>query len=106
MANVFFIDPEGNRYELDVPEGCTLMQAAVDHAVPGILGDCGGASTCATCQGYIAADYLDKLPTRTESEEYMLEAVPDYRDNSRLCCQIKMRADLAGISIQLPDEQI
>jgi len=106
MPTVVFTDPQGERHQVDVPEGRNLMQAAVDHLVPGILGDCGGVCSCATCHGYIAPEYLDKLPPRTETETYMLEGVPELRDNSRLCCQIRMRPELDGICIQLPDEQI
>ncbi len=106
MPIAVFIDPEGQRHTLQVAEGRSLMQAATDNAVPGILGDCGGVCSCATCHGYVDAESLDKLPPRAETEAYMLEGVPDLRDNSRLCCQIRMSAALNGICIQVPDEQV
>jgi 2Fe-2S ferredoxin len=49
---------------------------------------------------------LEKLPARSETEVFMLEGVPDLRDNSRLCCQIRMQPELAGIRVQLPEEQV
>jgi 2Fe-2S ferredoxin len=60
----------------------------------------------AQLHGYVDAAYLDRLPARTETERFMLEGVPDLRDNSRLCCQIRMRPELAGIRIHLPAEQV
>ena len=51
MPIVHFIDPQGIEHTIDAPVGKSLMQVALDHAVPGILGDCGGACSCATCHG-------------------------------------------------------
>lgn len=106
MPKVVFTAPNGTIHEVEVAEGRNLMQAALDNAVPGILGDCGGVCSCATCHGYIDEEYLAKLPPCGETETYMLEAVLELRANSRLCCQIPMRAELDGIRIQLPDEQM
>lgn len=106
MPTVHFIDPQGVEHPVDAPVGKSLMQVALDHSVPGILGDCGGACSCATCHGYVDPGFLDRLPPRSETELFMLEGVPDLRDNSRLCCQIRMKAELEGIRVQLPDEQV
>lgn len=106
MPTVHFIDPQGTEHTVDAPVGKSLMQVAIDHAVPGILGDCGGACSCATCHGYVDADFLDRLPPRSETEVFMLEGVPDLRDNSRLCCQLRMQPQWEGIRVQLPDEQV
>ena len=106
MPTVHFIDPQGAAHEVDAPIGKSLMQVALDNNVPGILGDCGGACSCATCHGYVDPSFLDKLPARSETEVFMLEGVPDLREGSRLCCQIRMQPELAGIRVQLPDEQV
>ena len=106
MPTVHFIDPQGAEHVVDAPVGRSLMQVALDHSVPGILGDCGGACSCATCHGYVDAGYLHKLPPRSETEVFMLEGVPDLRENSRLCCQIRLQAALDGLRVQLPDEQV
>lgn len=105
MTHVVFIDPTGLAHEVEAPLGRSLMQIAVDHSVPGLLGDCGGACSCATCHGYIDPGWAAELPPRSETEAFMLEGVPDPRENSRLCCQIRMKAELDGIVVQLPDEQ-
>ncbi|MGE4360018.1 MAG: 2Fe-2S iron-sulfur cluster-binding protein [Lysobacteraceae bacterium] len=106
MPTVVFTDPQGVDHEVDAPIGRSLMQVALDHSIPGMLGDCGGVCSCATCHGYVAPEFLSKLPARSETEVFMLEGVPDLRDNSRLCCQLRMQPELAGIRIQLPDEQV
>lgn len=106
MPIVVFTDHEGTDYPVDAPVGKSLMQVAVDHAVPGILGDCGGACSCATCHGYVDVRFVDKLPPRSETEIFMLEGVTERRENSRLCCQIRMRSELEGLRIELPAEQV
>lgn len=106
MPTVVFIDPQGSEHPVDAPVGRSLMQIAIDHGVPGILGDCGGACSCATCHGYVDVGFSDRLPPRSETETFMLEGVPDLRNNSRLCCQIRMQTDLEGLRIHLPDEQV
>jgi 2Fe-2S ferredoxin len=81
------------------------MQVALDHSVPGILGDCGGSCSCATCHGYVDDRWAAELPAKSETEVFMLEGVPDLRANSRLCCQIRMKSELEGIVVHLPEEQ-
>jgi len=106
MPTLVFIDPQGSEHAVEAPVGRSLMQVAIDNGVPGILGDCGGVCSCATCHGYIDPSFSDRLPPRTETEQFMLEGVPDLRENSRLCCQIRMQPELAGLRVQLPDEQV
>lgn len=105
MPTVVFIDHNGETYTVEAPLNKSLMQVALDNAVPGILGDCGGSCSCATCHGYVQKPWADQLGPRSESEEFMLEGVPDLQDNSRLCCQIRMTEELDGITIHLPEEQ-
>lgn len=106
MPTVVFIDHQGARREADAPLNKNLMQVALDNGVAGILGDCGGSCSCATCHGYVDARWADALPPRTETEVFMLEGVPEPRENSRLCCQIRMTAALDGVEIHLPEEQV
>lgn len=105
MFQVTFIEHDGTTHQVSALPERTLMQIALDHGVPGILGDCGGSCSCATCHAYVDARWTDKLPAVSETEVFMLEGVPDPRANSRLCCQIKMQAALDGIVVQLPEEQ-
>ena len=105
MPTVVFIDHAGVTYSVEAPLNKSLMQAALDNAVPGILGDCGGSCSCATCHGYVDQRWAGSLTPRSETEVFMLEGVPELRANSRLCCQIRMTAALDGVVVHLPQEQ-
>ena len=61
MMKVTFIEPGGRVVAIDIPEGCSLMQAATSHGVVGIAADCGGACACATCHGYVEGDAAQAL---------------------------------------------
>ncbi|OJU91385.1 MAG: (2Fe-2S)-binding protein [Burkholderiales bacterium 66-5] len=106
MTTVVFVDHTGATYQVEAPLNKSLMKVALDNAVPGILGDCGGSCSCATCHGYVDQPWITQLPQRSETEVAMLEGVPDLRDNSRLCCQIRMTPELDGIVVHLPEEQV
>lgn len=106
MPTVTYVENDGTIHHVEAKVDRTLMQLALDNSVPGILGDCGGSCSCATCHGYIDADWHARLPPISETEAFMLEGVPEPRATSRLCCQIRMRADLDGIVVHLPLEQM
>jgi ferredoxin, 2Fe-2S len=106
MPSVTYIEYNGTSHTVEAAPQRSLMQVAIDNGVAGILGDCGGSCSCATCHGYVDDAWLDKLPARSETEEFMLEGVPELRPNSRLCCQLKMNEALDGIVVRLPKEQV
>lgn len=106
MAKVTYIDFSGNRTELDVANGMTLMQGAVMNGLDGIEGECSGSCACATCHCYIDDAWLGKLPDMSENEDELLDgAASERRENSRLSCQIKVSDELDGIVVHLPEEQ-
>lgn len=106
MPIVTFIELDGTAHRIDAPLQRSLMQIAVDNGVTGILGDCGGSCSCATCHGYIDKSWAPRLPAISETEAFMLEGVPEPRETSRLCCQLRMSAELDGIVVHLPAEQV
>ncbi len=105
MPRVIYIDHQGGEFEAEVAEGQNLMEGAVDHMIDGILGECGGVMSCATCHCYVDPAWNDKIPKPSEMEEDMLEMVIDLQDNSRLSCQIEMTPELDGIVVHLPKSQ-
>lgn len=105
MPRVTFIEHNGTRHEVHATRGVSLMRAAVDHNVPGIDADCGGACACATCHVYVQADWLARTGARTEMEESMLSFAAATAPNSRLACQIEMSDALDGIVVSMPDGQ-
>ena len=68
MINVVFVQPDGHRDEVQAPVGDSLMDAAVDNGVAGIIGQCGGGCTCCTCHCWVDASWVEKLakPHRDE----------------------------------------
>ena len=106
MPEARYLGTDGAETVLDVPVGETLMQAAVDNLVPGIIGDCGGFATCGTCHVYVAERFVALLPDPSEDEETMLEGLlTPVTANSRLACQVTMTDDLDGITVQVPESQ-
>lgn len=106
MVDVTLIDAGGLSRTLQVPEGQSLMQAAVSAGVRGIVGECGGSAMCATCHVYVDEAFADRLPAPLETELEMLECTASERlPNSRLGCQIKLSAALDGLVVRLPERQ-
>ena len=94
---------DGREITLDVAEGTSLMEAATRHGVPGIIGECGGSMSCATCHVVVDSAWADRAGGPSPFEEDMLDVAEAPREaTSRLSCQIKMRAELDGIVVRVP----
>jgi 2Fe-2S ferredoxin len=105
MPKIVFIEHNGTEHPVEANTGTSIMQAAVENSVPGLIGDCGGCCSCATCHGYVDPAWLGKLRPPSAEEAMMLEGALEVLDNSRLTCQISMSADLDGIVVRLPASQ-
>ena len=105
MPKLVFLTPEGERFEIDAPNGTTAMENAVKHDVPGIEAECGGACACATCHVYVDEAWTAKTGEPEPMEEDMLDFAYEPQPNSRLSCQIKMRDDLDGLVLTVPAQQ-
>jgi 2Fe-2S ferredoxin len=106
MVNITFVEADGAATTLDVPEGWSLMQAATANGVEGIVGECGGSCACATCHCYVDELLQAVLAPAAAGELDMLAHVAaERRPNSRLACQIKARAAMAGGTVSLPATQ-
>jgi 2Fe-2S ferredoxin len=106
MPSIKFIDPAGNEHLASAETGQSVMQAAVNNAVPGILADCGGGCACATCHAYVDEEWADLIPAPGPLESDMLACVSDRRSNSRLTCQIKVSSDMDGMVVLVADNAI
>jgi ferredoxin, 2Fe-2S len=106
MPSITYFSPAGNSRKLDVASGMSVMQAALNHRLEGILGECGGNCMCATCHVYVDLNFLDRIPTAKPNEKSMLSiAAEGPKPNSRLSCQIKMTDGLDGLVVRLPAGQ-
>jgi 2Fe-2S ferredoxin len=105
MPRVTFIEPSGARREVRAAAGVTLMEAAREHGIRGIVARCGGACACATCHVYVAGEWIGKLEPLEDMEEGMLEGTWEPRSNSRLSCQIHLTPALDGLEVAIPPRQ-
>mgnify|MGYP000978312961 CR=1 FL=1 len=105
MAKITYIEFNGKEHVVDVKTGMSVMEGAVKNLIPGIDADCGGACACATCHVYVDEPWLSRLEPQSDMERSMLEFAENVHPNSRLGCQIKMRADLDGLVVSMPESQ-
>ena len=61
MTKITYIEHNGKEHTIDVQNGLTVMEGAVQNDIPGIDADCGGSMACATCHVYIKDDWYDCL---------------------------------------------
>lgn len=103
MIKVIFTSPEGQTRAVDAKSGSTLMEAARDNGIHGIVAECGGACSCATCHVHVADDWLNRLPAMSRTEMDMLEFADGLDERrSRLSCQIVLNVALDGLSVTVP----
>lgn len=106
MPTIHLIQPDGNRVTLQVKTGQSLMRAATDAGITGIVADCGGCMNCATCHVYVDPAWAGKLPAASEDEKAMLEmTASEARATSRLSCQINLTDALDGLVVEVPPTQ-
>jgi 2Fe-2S ferredoxin len=105
MAKITYIDPAGQRYEVEAENGTTVMENAIRNGVPGIEAECGGACACATCHVYVDEAYMAVVGEPEPMEEDMLDFAFEVKPNSRLSCQIRVRNALDGLVVTVPARQ-
>ena len=105
MAKITYITNDNQTHEINVQNGLTVMEGAVQNDIPGIDADCGGGMACATCHVYVKEDWLDKLPTKEDGEEDMLDMAYEPKQNSRLSCQLIVSDQLDGLEVTIPEKQ-
>ncbi|WP_415158500.1 2Fe-2S iron-sulfur cluster-binding protein [Maritalea sp.] len=105
MAKITYVEANGTRHEVEAENGSTVMENAIRNDVPGIVAECGGACTCATCHVYVDKDWTAKAGGPSVMEEDMLDFAFDVNDSSRLSCQIKVTDELDGLVVHVPENQ-
>ena len=106
MPKITYIEQNGNSKTIEVDNGLTVMEGAVQNNIPGIDADCGGGMACATCHVYVKDEWFDKINKKTEGEDDMLDQAYEPKKNSRLSCQIQVTDDIDGLEVYLPEKQI
>lgn len=107
MPNIIYVNMDGSRSEVPVPEGDSIMNGALNNAIRGLMGECGGCCACATCHVYVEGGPEAGVPPMTDFEDEMLEGVAAPRlPESRLACQLVVAAAMDGLVIRIPERQI
>ena len=106
MAKITYIESNGKTHTVDVANGLSVMEGAVQNNIPGIDADCGGSMACATCHVYVKEQWFDKLPKKEDGEEDMLDMAFEPSKFSRLSCQLMVADELEGLVVNLPTKQV
>ena len=105
MPQITYKTSEGSSKTIEVENGLSVMEGAVQNGVPGIDADCGGGMACATCHVYVKEEWLDKLPQKEDGEDDMLDMAFEPKNNSRLSCQLIVSDELDGLEVNIPSKQ-
>ena len=105
MPKITYIEDSGKLHTIEVSNGLSVMEGAVQNDIPGIDADCGGGMACATCHVYVNEDWFDRLTQKEDGEEDMLDMAFEPKKNSRLSCQIIVSDELDGLTVNIPSKQ-
>ena len=105
MPKITYIEHNGKSHTLEVANGLTVMEGAVQNNIPGIDADCGGSCACATCHVYVDERWFNKLPNKENAEEDMLDMAFELKPLSRLSCQLTVSDELDGLVVKMPSKQ-
>ena len=105
MTKIKYIEHNGKSHTIDVANGLSVMEGAVQNSIPGIDADCGGSMACATCHVYVKEEWFDKLPKKEDGEEDMIDMAYEPNKFSRLSCQLIVSDELEGLVVNLPEKQ-
>ena len=105
MPKITYIEHNGKSHVVDVPNGLSVMEGAVQNNIPGIDADCGRSCACATCHVYVDENWFNKLSTKEDAEQDMLDVAYEPKKLSRLTWQITVNDDLDGLVVKMPLKQ-
>ena len=105
MPKITYNDFQGNSKTIEVENGLSVMEGAIQKDIPGIDADCGGSMACATCHIYVEDRWFDKIPKAEDAENDMIDMAFEPKKNSRLSCQIIVSNELDGLEVTTPEKQ-
>ena len=105
MPKITYIDHTGVSNTIEVENGLSVMEGAIQNNIPGIDADCGGSMACATCHVYVEEKWLNKIQKAEEAEEDMIDMAFEPKKNSRLSCQLIVSEELDGLIVTTPSKQ-
>ena len=105
MPKITYINSVGEKKTIEVKNGLSVMEGAIQNNIPGIDADCGGSMACATCHVYVEEKWFNKLPKAEDGEQDMIDAAFEPKKNSRLSCQLLVTDELDGLVVTTPKKQ-
>ena len=105
MTKITYKDFKGNSKTIEVENGLSVMEGAIQNDISGIDADCGGAMACATCHVYVKDEWFNKIPKTEDAEVDMIDMAYEPKKNSRLSCQIIVSDELDGLEVTTPEKQ-
>ena len=105
MTKITYIEHNGKEHTVDVQNGLTVMEGAIQNDIPGIDADCGGSMACATCHVYVEDSWLNKISKAEDAENDMIDMAYNPKKNSRLSCQIIVSDEIDGLEVNIPSKQ-
>ena len=105
MPRIIYNDNQGNSKTIEVENGLSVMEGAIQNDIPGIDADCGGSMACAACHVYVEEKWLNKIPKAEEAEVDMIDMAYEPKKNSRLSCQLIISEELDGLIVTTPSKQ-
>ena len=105
MPKITFIEHDGTMHTVDAELGSTVMETALKNDIGGIVAECGGGCTCATCLVHVDEKWFPVVGPPSEEENQMLDTAFEVKETSRLSCQIKVTEALDGLVVRTPSYQ-
>ena len=105
MPKITYIEHNGKSNTIEIANGLSVMEGAVQNNIPGIDADCGGSMACATCHVYVEDKWLNKLPKAEDGEVDMIDMAFEPKKNSRLSCQLIISDEMDGLEVTTPAKQ-
>ena len=105
MPKITYKDYQGDSKTIEIENGLSVMEGAIQNEIPGIDADCGGSMACATCHVYVDDKWFNKIPKAEDAEVDMIDMAFEPKKNSRLSCQIIISDELDGLIINIPSKQ-
>lgn len=99
------ITREGSRHDLAGEAGLSVMEVLRQANLGDLKATCGGACSCATCHVYVDTASWPLLDGLSQDEEDLLDFTDSRAGGSRLSCQIRLHAGLAGMEIRVAPEE-
>ena len=105
MPKITYIEHDGTSHTVDAEVGSTVMETALRNGIAGIVAECGGSCTCATCHVYVDDAWTETVGGPSMMEEDMLDFAYAVKPTSRLSCQIKVKDTIDGLVVHVPERQ-